>query len=63
MLLLDFVRPMRLPGRLVNWAFLNGIRWTAYVQEARKNLNSWEDRFEAAVRRADSMHIEADRKP
>lgn len=62
-LLLDFVRPMRLPGRLVNWAFLNGIRWTAYVQEARKNLNSWEDRFEAAVRRADSMHIDADRKP
>jgi aspartyl/asparaginyl beta-hydroxylase (cupin superfamily) len=61
-LFLDIERPMRVPGRLINWAFLKGIRWTAYVQEAKKNLDSWENRFEAAVRRADALHINADKR-
>jgi ornithine lipid ester-linked acyl 2-hydroxylase len=61
-LFLDVERPMRVPGRLINWAFLKGIRWTAYVQEAKKNLESWEDRFEAAARRADALHIDADKR-
>ncbi len=59
-LLFDFERPLRLPGRIVNRAFLGGIRWTAYVQEARKNVSEWEERFEGAVRWADAQHIDSD---
>lgn len=60
-LLFDFERPLRLPGRIVNRIFLHGIRWTAYVQDARRNQAAWEDRFESAVRWADAQHIESDR--
>ena len=59
-LIVDFDRPMRIPGTVVSRAFLQGIRWTAYVQDARKNLHDWEDRFEAAVQRADAFHVDAD---
>lgn len=59
-LIVDFDRPMRMPGTIVSRAFLQGIRWTAYVQDARRNLNAWEDRFEAAVQRADAFHVDAD---
>ena len=62
-LLLDVDRPMRLWGRVVNWAFMKGIRWTAYVQDARKNLQNSQDRLEAAVQRADALHIDADDEP
>lgn len=59
-LLFDIVRPMRFGGRLLNEAFLKGIRWTSYYTDARKQVDSWEDRFEAAVMRADALHIESD---
>lgn len=61
-LLFDIVRPMRLGGRLLNKAFLRGIRWTSYYTDARKQVGTWEDRFEAAVMKADSLHIDADRE-
>lgn len=60
-LLLDVDRPMRLPGRLLNKALVSGMRWTAYFQDARKNLVAWDQRFERAVRRADGYHVEADK--
>lgn len=47
-LLLDVDRPMRFWGRIVSRAFLAGIRSTAYVQEARRNLRASETRFKAA---------------
>ena len=53
-LIIDVTRPMRLPGRFINSLLMQGIKWTAYVQDARKNLTAWEDRFESAVRRADA---------
>ncbi len=59
-LLFDFARPMRLPGRLLSRGLMFAIKWSAYVQEARKNNQEWEDRFEAAVYRADALQIEAD---
>ncbi len=43
-LLLDFDRPMKWPGRLFNWIFLSGIRHTAYVQDGLKNLKKWQER-------------------
>lgn len=62
-LLLDVDRPMRFWGRLVNTVFLRGIRWTAYVQDAKKNLQSSQQKLEAAVARADALHIDADDEP
>ncbi len=41
-LLIDVDRPMRLVGRIINKCLLMGIRRSAYVQDARKNLKMWE---------------------
>jgi len=51
-LLLDFNRPMRLGGRLVNWLLLKAIKLTAFYQEPKKNIQEFEARFEAAAKRA-----------
>jgi beta-hydroxylase len=51
-LLLDFNRPMRLGGRLVNWLLLKLIKLTAFYQEPKKNIQDFETRFEAAAKRA-----------
>ncbi|MBL8708818.1 MAG: aspartyl/asparaginyl beta-hydroxylase domain-containing protein [Rhodospirillaceae bacterium] len=58
-LLLDIKRPMRWPGRLVNEIFLWGIRRSAYFTRAQIRQGRWEDRFEAAVTRADNYHLDA----
>ncbi len=51
-LLLDFNRPMRLGGRLMNWLLLKAIKLTAFYQEPKKNIKDFEARFEAAAKRA-----------
>ena len=51
-LLFDFDRPMRFWGRVLNKTFVNLLKLTAYYQEPKKNMVSFEDRFEAATRRA-----------
>ncbi len=51
-LLLDFNRPMRFGGRAVTWAFLQVMKLTAFYQEPKKNIQSFEERMEAAARRA-----------
>jgi beta-hydroxylase len=51
-LLFDFDRPMRFWGRLVNNTFVRLMKLTAYYQEPKKNMQNFEDRFEAATRRA-----------
>ncbi len=60
-LLIDVDRPMRLWGRVVHHIFMTGIRWTAYVQDARKNLETQEQKLAAAVARADALHIDSDK--
>ena len=60
-LLIDVDRPMRLWGRVVHYIFMTGIRWTAYVQDARKNLETQEQKLAAAVARADALHIDSDK--
>jgi aspartyl/asparaginyl beta-hydroxylase (cupin superfamily) len=52
-LLFDFDRPMKFWGRAVTNAFLRIMKMTAFYQEPKKNMADWEDRFEAATRRAD----------
>jgi aspartyl/asparaginyl beta-hydroxylase (cupin superfamily) len=51
-LLLDFNRPMRIGGRLMNWLLLKAIKLTAFYQEPKKNIKDFEARFEAAAKRA-----------
>lgn len=51
-LLFDFNRPMRFWGRLINSTFVKLLKLTAYYQEPKKNMATFEDRFEAATRRA-----------
>lgn len=50
-LLFDFDRPMSFMGRAVSKSFLSLMKLTAFYQEPKKNLASFEDRFEAATRR------------
>lgn len=52
-LLFDFDRPMKWRGRLVNNLMMRILKLTAFYQEPKKNLADFEDRFEAATRRAD----------
>ena len=52
-LLFDFDRPMKFMGRFVNSSFVKLMKLTAYYQEPRKAMQTFEDRFEAATRRAD----------
>ncbi|TWI56717.1 beta-hydroxylase [Pseudomonas duriflava] len=42
-LLIQFKRPLRLPGRLLGDLFLGAVRRSPFVQEARKNLAAWDD--------------------
>lgn len=51
-LLLDFNRPMRLGGRLVTWLFLQVMKLTAFYQEPKRNIRSFESRLEGAAKRA-----------
>jgi aspartyl/asparaginyl beta-hydroxylase (cupin superfamily) len=51
-LLFHFDRPMRFWGRVVNRTFVALVKLTAYYQEPKKNMQTMEDRFEAATRRA-----------
>ena len=51
-LLIQFERPLRQPGRMIAWLFLWLVRHSAFVKEARDNFASWEatvKRLEAAA--------------
>lgn len=48
-LLFDFDRPMRWPGRAVSKTFLWGLKRTAYFKDALRNQEAWEKQFESAI--------------
>jgi ornithine lipid ester-linked acyl 2-hydroxylase len=50
-LIFDFDRPMKWPGRALLKFFIKVMKFTAFYQEPKKNLANFEDRFEAATRR------------
>jgi ornithine lipid ester-linked acyl 2-hydroxylase len=50
-LIFDFDRPMRFWGRTLNTSFLRLMKLTAYYQDPKRNLMSFEERFEAATKR------------
>jgi len=53
-LLIQFDRPMRWPGRLFSKAFVALLKLTAFYKEPTKNMAGFEDRFEAATKRANA---------
>lgn len=53
-LLFDFDRPMKFWGRFLNKTFLQIMKFTAFYQDPKKNLQTAEDRLEAAIRQADA---------
>ena len=50
LLLIQFRRPMRQPGRLVADMLVNFVRRSSFVQRARRNLAYWEEAFARAER-------------
>jgi beta-hydroxylase len=50
-LLFDFDRPMRFWGRFVTKAFISAMKFTAFYQEPKKNMENFEARYEAAAKR------------
>ncbi|MFZ5746452.1 MAG: aspartyl/asparaginyl beta-hydroxylase domain-containing protein [Pseudomonadota bacterium] len=46
-LLIQFKRPLRNPGKWIAETFLSIIRRSAFVQEARENVRSWNDAMKA----------------
>lgn len=50
-LLVDVDRPMRLMGRIISRMLIFGIRRTAYVKDARKNLEMWDKLYDQALAR------------
>lgn len=53
-LLIQFDRPMRLAGRLFSKTFIALLKLTAFYREPKKNMAGFEDRFEAAAKRANA---------
>ena len=51
-LIFDFDRPMGWLGRTLNATFLKIMKLTAYYKDPKANLESAEDRLEAAIKRA-----------
>ncbi len=44
-LFLDIIRPVRFPGSWLNKVIIQLIRWSPYIQDARRNQKAWEYRM------------------
>jgi aspartyl/asparaginyl beta-hydroxylase (cupin superfamily) len=44
-LFVDFVKPLRFPGNLVNWTLLKLALFSPFLREGERNQRAWEDRF------------------
>ena len=53
-LIFDFDRPMRFWGRRFHQLFIQLLKFSAYYQEPKRKMQSFEDRFEAATLRANA---------
>ncbi|MDX1636727.1 MAG: aspartyl/asparaginyl beta-hydroxylase domain-containing protein [Balneolaceae bacterium] len=45
-LFMDIMRPMKFPASAINKMIYNTIRHTGYIQDAKKNQEVWEEKFE-----------------
>ena len=62
-LIVDFNRPMRLLGRVLNAVLVWALKRTAYFKDSVRNLKNWDERLESAVMTADAMLDEAIPEP
>lgn len=46
-LFVDFVKPLRMPARFVNWLLMNLALFTPFIQEGMENHKAWEGKFYA----------------
>jgi beta-hydroxylase len=44
-LFVDFLKPLRFPGRFVNWLLLNLAVFTPFIREGQDNHKAWEKKF------------------
>ena len=54
-LLFDFERPMKFWGRVANKLFIQIVKLTAYYNDPKRKMKSFEDQFELATRNADKL--------
>jgi aspartyl/asparaginyl beta-hydroxylase (cupin superfamily) len=47
-LLVQFERPMSLLGKVLTRLLVHAVRWSPYIQDARRNVDIWETRFRAS---------------
>jgi len=50
-------RPVRFPGSLVAGGFLQAIKWSPFVRDARRNQIAWTRDFETALREAGEVEV------
>lgn len=50
-LLIQFRRPMSLPGRMLTHLLVAAVRLSPYIQDARRNLSVWENRLSNSEKR------------
>ena len=50
-LLVQFRRPMRLPGRIVAGLFVLGVKLSPYIQDARRNVDIGKKQFQISEKR------------
>ncbi|MDX1671817.1 MAG: aspartyl/asparaginyl beta-hydroxylase domain-containing protein [Balneolaceae bacterium] len=50
-LLIDVVRPLKFPANLINKTLIGLIKRSSYVQDARRNQQAWEKRFNTKVKK------------
>lgn len=47
-LLVQFERPMTFLGKVLTRLLVHAVRWSPYIQDARRNVDIWETRFRAS---------------
>lgn len=48
-LFMDILRPLKFPGNILNAGILNLIKRSAYIQDAKKNQEQWEEKYSQEV--------------
>ncbi|MDR8390590.1 aspartyl/asparaginyl beta-hydroxylase domain-containing protein [Aliifodinibius sp. S!AR15-10] len=48
-LFMDILRPLKFPGNLLNDGILKLVKRSSFIQDAKKNQESWEERFREEV--------------
>ena len=62
-LLVQFDRPLRFPGNLLYKAFMRGIRWSPFVQDAKRNVLKWDKAYsESEAKAAKDQASDSDSK-